>query len=168
MHAPYIPAPPDAVRLLAEAETRNSGPWVAHSRHVAAAARAIAAYWPDLDPDAARICLTHSFVVRDIRAIAGEWDCTPEELAHAERLLSETTYAGYDRLIQLCDALALPSGYCLMEVRLVDVALRHGVNEYTVQRWEGYLSLLREVEEIIGRSVYSLLPGVVENTFGRA
>ena len=205
MHAPYIPAPPDAVRLLAEAETRNSGPWVAHSRHVAAAARAIAAYWPDLDPDAAyalgllhdigrragvtkmrhaidghrylaglgyadaaRICLTHSFVVRDIRAIAGEWDCTPDELAHAERLLSETTYDGYDRLIQLCDALALPSGYCLMEVRLVDVALRHGVNEYTVQRWEGYLSLLREVEAIIGRSVYSLLPGVVENTFGRA
>jgi len=53
-----------------------------------------------------------------------------------------------------------------MEVRLVDVALRHGVNAYTVARWEAYRGLLREVEGIIGRSVYGLLPGVVENTFG--
>lgn len=198
-----IPSPAEAARLLAEAEARNPGPWAAHSQHVAGAARAIAAHWPGMDPDAAyvagllhdigrregvtkmrhaiggqrylsalgyadagRICLTHSFAIQDIRACAGEWDCTPEELAVAEGDLAAMTYDGYDRLIQLCDALALPSGYCLMEMRLVDVALRHGVNAYTVPRWEAYRGLLREVEGVIGRSVYGLLPGVVENTFG--
>ena len=132
-----IPSPAEAARLLAEAEARNPGPWAAHSQHVAGAARAIAAHWPGMDPDAAyvvgllhdigrregvtkmrhaiggqrylsalgyadarRICLTHSFAIQDIRACAGEWDCTPEELAVAEGDLAAMTYDGYDRLIQ--------------------------------------------------------------------
>jgi len=116
--------------------------------------------------DAARICLTHSFHVQDIRYMTGEWDCTPEELAFIARTLAEIAYTPYDRLIQLCDALALPSGFCLIEKRLVDVSLRYGTNEYTVRKWRAILQIQRDFEQVLGRSIYSLLPGVVENTFG--
>ena len=71
----------------------------------------------------------------------------------------------YDRLIALCDSLALPEGFCLIEKRLVDVALRHGINEYTVERWRSVFALQNEFEKIIGDSIYNLLPGVVETTF---
>jgi hypothetical protein len=65
--------------------------------------------------DAAQVCLTHSFTVQDARFMTGGWDCTPEEMAFVERTLAGVVYTPYDRLIQLCDALALPSGYCLIE-----------------------------------------------------
>jgi hypothetical protein len=116
--------------------------------------------------DAARICLTHSFPIKNIKAAAAKWDCSPQEMDFITRTLSECEYNEYDRLIQLCDALALPSGYCLIEKRLVDVALRHGVNEYSVPRWKAYLELQKEFEAAIGQSIYPLMPGVVENTFG--
>lgn len=188
---------------MEEAERRNPGPWVAHSAHTAAAARAIAGRCEGLDPeaayilgylhdigrregvtdlrhvidgrrylaglgydDAARICLTHSFPIRVADAVAGVWDCTPEELSAARGALREAEYTEYDRLIQLCDCLALPVGYCLVEKRLVDVALRRGVNEHTVARWTAYLELQRAFEAAVGTSIYDLLPGAVANTFG--
>ena len=72
----------------------------------------------------------------------------------------------YDKLIQLCDALALPTGYCLIEKRIIDVALRHGVSAYSVPRWQAYFKIQREFEKAIGRSIYQVLPGVIKNTFG--
>jgi hypothetical protein len=116
--------------------------------------------------DAARICLTHSFSLQDVNAVFGKWDCSEEELGFVRDYLSETEYTDYDRLIQLCDALALPSGCCLMEKRMVDVALRYGVNEYTVPKWEAVLQIKAGFEDVLGRSIYELLPDVVENTFG--
>jgi|TARA_Y100000310_G_scaffold326745_1_gene392063 hypothetical protein len=116
--------------------------------------------------DAARICLTHSFPVQNINAIFGEWDCTPDELQFAETYLSRIHYTDYDRLVQLCDGLALPSGFCLIEKRMVDVALRHGTNEHTVSKWQALLGIKEHFENAIGQSLYALLPGVVENTFG--
>ena len=47
-------------------------------------------------------------------------------------------YDGYDRLIRLCDAISLPDGACIMEKRLVDVALRHGLPEFTLKKWAGF------------------------------
>ena len=101
-----------------------------------------------------------------MRAAAGKWDGTRQELDFIRSYLTRIAYNAYDRLIQLCDALALPTGFCLIEKRLVDVSLRHGVNEYTIRRWEAFLALQREFERIIGKSIYRILPGVVENTFG--
>ncbi len=116
--------------------------------------------------DAARICLTHSFPVQDIGSAAGAWDCTADEVAFLETQLLAVPYDEYDRLIQLCDALALPEGFCFLEKRLVDVCLRRGVNDRTIPRWRAFLNLQREFEQVIGRSLYSVLPGVIENTFG--
>ena len=115
--------------------------------------------------DAARVCLTHSFPVKDVQAMVGQWDCTASELEFIQGYLDGIECDGYDRLIQLCDALALPSGFCLIEKRLVDVALRHGLNEYTIPRWKAYLNIQNEFEKVLNKSIYDCLPGVVDNTF---
>lgn len=115
--------------------------------------------------DAACICMTHSFPNRDVREIFGAWDCRAEELAVITDYLAAAHYDDYDRLIQLCDALALPSGFCLMEKRMLDVALRYGVTAYTVPKWQTKFAIKADFERRMGCSVYSLLPGVVENTF---
>jgi putative nucleotidyltransferase with HDIG domain len=116
--------------------------------------------------DAARICLTHSFPIQDVEARSGEWDCSEDELQFVRDYLTGVEYDGYDCLIQLCDALASHSGFCLIEKRLVDVAMRRGTNSRTIPKWKAYLRLLEEFEAAIGGSIYKLLPGVVENTFG--
>jgi putative nucleotidyltransferase with HDIG domain len=114
--------------------------------------------------DAARICLTHSFPIRDIKSAIGQWDCSEQEIAFVHNYLSDVEYDEYDRLIQLCDALAMPSGFVLIEKRLHDVSIRYGVNDFTVPRWKAYSKMQTHFEEIIGVSIYSCLPGVVENT----
>lgn len=116
--------------------------------------------------EVARISLTHSFPVKNIHAAAGRWDATPEEQDEVRRYLIGIEYTPYDRLIQLCDALSLPSGPCLMEKRMVDVVRRYGFNDWTLGKWEAYDDLLSTFEAEVGGSIYALLPGVVENTFG--
>ena len=76
-----------------------------------------------------------------------------------------SSYDDYDHLVQLCDALALPTGFCLLEKRFVDVAIRYGTHPYTVERWKTVLDIKAHFEEIIGCSIYDFLPGVVENSF---
>lgn len=114
----------------------------------------------------ARICITHSFPLKNVNAVFGKWDCSDDELRFVRQYLESIKLDDYDRLIQLCDALALPDGFCLMEKRMIDVALRHGVNEYTVPKWEATFEILKYFEDCMGKSLYSVLPGVVKNTFG--
>ena len=116
--------------------------------------------------DAARICISHSVALGDTRAVAGKWDCSPEEMRFLNEYVSQLEFDDYDRLLQLCDALALPSGFCLIDKRLMDVALRYGVDEYSLPRWKAYFALQTYFEEAVGGSIYRLLPGVIENTFG--
>ena len=114
----------------------------------------------------ARICITHSFPYKNVDAVFGEWDCSDEEYKFVKNYLENIDLTAYDKLIQLCDALALPSGYCLMEKRMLDVAMRHGVNEYTIKKWEAFFEIQKFFEARIGKSIYTVLPNVVENTFG--
>ncbi len=116
--------------------------------------------------DVARICITHMFPIPDVKTVDGRWDCTEGEEAFVREYLSEIEFTEYDRLIQLSDAVAMPDGFCLIEKRMVDVAMRYGVGEYTVRRWKVRLGIQQDFERVIGRSIYHLLPGVVENTFG--
>ena len=116
--------------------------------------------------DAARICLTHTFPVKDVNFTFGNWDCTDDERQFIARYLARTEYADYDRLFQLCDHLATEDGFCLMEKRMVDVAVRHGTNDKVARKWEEVFKIQKEFEEVIGRLIYTLLPEVVENTFG--
>jgi hypothetical protein len=115
--------------------------------------------------DAARISITHSFPVKNIRAVEGQWDCTAAEFQFIRDFINGIEYNDYDRLIQLCDSLALPDGICLIEKRFVEVALRHGLHEHTIQRWRAYLQIQEDFEKKLNDSIYHLLPGVIETTF---
>jgi hypothetical protein len=116
-------------------------------------------------PDPARICLTHSYPVKGEAVGATPWDGSQEEYRFLQDYLAGIEYDDYDRLIQVCDCLALPSGLCLMEKRMVDVVRRYGFNANTLPRWDGYYAAKACLEQAVGVSLYRLLPGVVENTF---
>ena len=91
--------------------------------------------------DCARICLTHSFPYKDIHSYNGQNDCTAEETEFIKSFLDNIEYDDYDRLIQLCDALALPDGATYIEKRLVDVVMRRGFNDLTIPKWKAFLGL---------------------------
>jgi hypothetical protein len=116
--------------------------------------------------DAARICLTHSFVIPDLNAYAGGIDCTPQELEFIRNTISSIQFTEYDLLIQLCDGISLPSGYCLLEKRMIDVAMRLGISDKTIPSWKARFRLKEMFESTIGCSIYQILPGIIESTFG--
>ncbi|TSA86743.1 HD domain-containing protein [Deinococcus detaillensis] len=113
-------------------------------------------------PDAARIALTHSFPVADLATLQGEWDGTAQEWARLSELLTAAQITEEDRLLQLCDALALADGFCTVQERLVDVTLRYGFNAATPHKWRAMLKLKADFDVKCERNVYSLLPGLVE------
>lgn len=114
---------------------------------------------------AARICITHAFMIPDISTSIGVFDMPPPDKEFLDRFVREAVYDDYDLLVQLCDALALPSGFCLLEKRFVDVALRYGTHPATVDRWKATLAIKDHFEALMGGSIYDCLPGVVENSF---
>ena len=116
------------------------------------------------EPELAAICLTHSFASRNVEHFEGKHDCAPEQKAFIKTFIENRPYDDYDKLIQLCDALSLPTGACIMEKRFVDVALRYGTRDYTVQRWRGYLEYKKYFDTLCGCDIYTLLPGIVENS----
>ena len=134
---------------------------VSATRHVLAGYRyCLARGWPE----AARVCLTHSYLLGDVHADVQRWDLDAAEGRELETLVGAARYDDYDRLIQLCDALALPTGCCVMEKRLVDVAMRYGLTPSTLPRWRQLFAIKADFEARMGRSVYQVLPRVVENT----
>ncbi len=115
--------------------------------------------------DVARVCLTHSFPLQDVRGASAAWDCTPEQIDFIRSYLGSIEYNYYDRLMQLCDSLALPAGCCLIEKRLVDVAIRYGAFDLMIAKWQAIFRIKDDFERELGGSIYRILPGVVENTF---
>jgi hypothetical protein len=116
------------------------------------------------EPDLAVICLTHSFASQNVEHFEGKHDCSAEQKAFIKDFVEKRVYDDYDKLIQLCDALSLPTGACIVEKRLVDVALRHGMQDYTTTRWRAYLNLKKYFDTLCGCDIYTLLPGVFENS----
>ncbi len=108
----------------------------------------------------ARICLTHSFPIRDVEADIGRKDITPEQYAFLRDYLAGTEYDDYDRLIILCDSLATAEGFCILEKRWVDTTRRYGVFPFTVERWNRTSEIKAYFEQKTGRSIYELLPGI--------
>ena len=115
-------------------------------------------------PELAVISLTHSYASKNAEHFEGKHDCTPEQMAFIQSFLETHEYDDYDKLIQLCDALSLPQGACIMEKRFVDVALRYGVQDYTLERWRGYIQWKKYFDALCGCDIYTLLPGVFENS----
>lgn len=115
-------------------------------------------------PEIARICLTHSYPVKDIRNYAHLIKCTDAQRDFLLDFLDHTEYDDYDKLIQLCDAVSLPTGACIVEKRLIDVELRHGVHQGTVNKHRAFLVLKEYFDKLCGCNIYSFLPNVFENS----
>ena len=113
---------------------------------------------------AGQICITHAFMIQDIASSIGVFDMPPEDKAFLSAFVKEAVYDDYDRLVQLCDALALPSGFCLLEKRFVDVTIRYGFHEFTIARWKAILDIKAHFERVMGCSIYDVLPGAAENS----
>ena len=110
---------------------------------------------------AAQICITHAFMIPDIDTAIGVFDMPQEDKNFLGTFVKTAVYDDYDRLVQLCDALALPGGFCLLEKRFVDVALRYGVREYTTTRWRAYMDLKKYFDALCGCDIYTLLPKLI-------
>jgi hypothetical protein len=117
-------------------------------------------------PDVARISLTHSFAIKDARTAVGNWDCPEEDVRMVQAFLDGVEYDDYDRLIQLCDYLGDPWGFCILEKRMVDVTLRRGFNEFTLDKWRAAFGLKKYFEKKMGTALYPLLPGIEDYIVG--
>ncbi len=115
---------------------------------------------------AAQICITHSFPLQIFEEYSGQNDCNEEAEQKVKNILENATYTEYDALIQLCDSLALPTGICLMEKRLVDVARRHGANELMMKKWEKLFDIFDHFQNKMEEPFYTLFPDIIKNTFG--
>lgn len=112
----------------------------------------------------ARICLTHTYPIRDLKRYNEYWDITPEEKQFLADYIASAEYDDYDRLGQLIDYLSLPTGFCILEKRIVDVGRRHGVDATAVDRWNRLFDLKDYFDKRTGGNVYDLLPGIAENS----
>lgn len=102
--------------------------------------------------EVARICLTHSFNNQSMDGYIGKIDTTEEELKLIQTELAKITMDDYDRLIQLCDALAGAEGVLDMEERMGDVKRRYGY--YPEDKWNINLELKRYFEDKMQEDLY--------------
>ena len=107
-----------------------------------------------------RICLTHSFPVKNIECDIGKKDITPEQYDFIKYYLDDVEYDEYDKLIILCDALADARGFCILEKRFVDTTRRYGIFPFTVDRWNKTIEYKEHFEAAMDQSVYAVLPDI--------
>jgi HD superfamily phosphodiesterase len=105
--------------------------------------------------EVAQICLTHSFNNQSINEYIGKFDTSDEELELIRTTLANTRMDDYDRLIQLCDALAGNAGVLDIEERMEDVKRRYG--SYPQQKWDTNLKLKEYFEIKTGKNIYELV-----------
>ena len=78
---------------------------------------------------------------RDVRTYFGKYDCTEEQLEFLKGFVETRIYDDYDRLIQLCDAISLPAGACIIVAALlcspvITLVACHRINRYNDMRTE--------------------------------
>ena len=66
-------------------------------------------------------------MIQDIATSIGRFDVTDAEYHFMQEFIGQAQYDDYDLLVQLCNALVLPAGFCLLEKRFFDVALPEAV-----------------------------------------
>lgn len=112
--------------------------------------------------EVARICMTHSFVF-----MKDEFGYEPETFEEKEikkYILSCGEAEDYDKLIQMCDALATDYGFVILEKRFVDVTRRYGIMEDYIKGWDVTFETKEYFEEKMGCSIYDVLPDVGKTT----
>ena len=111
--------------------------------------------------ETARICMTHSYLL-----MQEEFGYEPER--EDEKKIKEYIMSckadDYDRLIQLCDALAVDYGFVILEKRFVDVTRRYGIMEGYIKGWEVAFKIKEDFEARMGCSIYDVLPDIGKTT----
>lgn len=115
--------------------------------------------------EVARVCLTHSFPVKDIEADIGKKDISQQQYDFIKNYLNGLVYDEYDKLIILCDALADADGFCILEKRFIDTTRRYGIYPFSVDRWNMTYEYKAYFENKIGSSIYSLLPDIEKSIY---
>lgn len=105
--------------------------------------------------EVAKICLTHSFNNQRVDEYIGKFDTSDEELQMIQDALKVALYDEYDRLIQLCDALAGAEGVLEIEERMEDVKSRYG--SFPQAKWDSNLALKKHFEEKMGKDIYTVV-----------
>ena len=105
--------------------------------------------------EVARICLTHSFNNMTTDEYIGKFDTTKEELELIQNGLKAIVPDDYDRLIQLCDALAGSEDVMNIEDRMNDVKRRYG--SFPQEKWDSNIRLKGYFEEKAHRDLYKLV-----------
>jgi len=101
--------------------------------------------------EAAKVCITHSFNIKDINMYIGNQDVSAAHLQEIIDLLESYEYDDYDLLIQLCDSVALPEGPVDIEVRMGDVKKRYG--RYPKEKWMKSIEIKEYFEAKMGKSI---------------
>ncbi|KAB2499046.1 HD domain-containing protein [Bacillus cereus] len=114
------------------------------------------------------ICVTHSFPCKNEHIdIAAEWSLVPDHMRSrlVEILNEHCNYDLYNKVITLCDALADAGGFTTLERRLISVDLRHGTTSHTSLHWKGFYAIKKELEALMGKSIYTVLPDVEKSIY---
>ena len=111
--------------------------------------------------EVARICMTHSYLL-----MQKEFDYEPE--SENEKAIKDYIMNcepdDYDKLIQLCDSLAVDYGFVILEKRFVDVTRRYGIMEGYIKGWEVAFEIKEYFEARMGCSIYDVLPDIGKTT----
>ncbi|MBP5492932.1 MAG: HDOD domain-containing protein [Clostridiales bacterium] len=111
--------------------------------------------------EVARICMTHSYLL-----MKDEFCYDPE--SDIEKEIKKYVFSieadDYDKLIQLCDALAVDYGFVILEKRFVDVTRRYGIMEGYIRGWEVAFAIKEDFEKKMGCSIYDVLPDIGKTT----
>ena len=105
--------------------------------------------------EVAKICMTHSFNTQSVKDYIGNFDVTEEELKLINAVLDQVIFDDYDRLIQLCDALAGSERVLDIEERMGDVKRRYGA--YPQEKWDTNIRLKEYFEQKAGRDIYAIV-----------
>ena len=112
------------------------------------------------DEEYASVCLTHSYLNNDINCVAGgipskeryRYDFTKD-------FVKNHKYTVYEKLINLCDLMCTTKRMTL-EQRIIEIMLRRGVYDNTVYHITEAKKLKKEIDEMLGYSVYTLFEDI--------
>lgn len=107
--------------------------------------------------EAARVCMTHSYLRMQEEF---SYDPDNEQEKAIKAYIMSCQADDYDKLIQLCDSLAVDYGFVILEKRFVDVTRRYGIMEGYIKGWDIAFSIKEYFEKEMCCSIYDVLPDV--------
>lgn len=108
------------------------------------------------DEDYYNICLTHSYLNNDVNCTAGG---VPRDIPFRTEFIKNHDYTIYEKIINLCD-LMCTSKRMLLEQRIIEIMLRRDCHENTVYHITEAQKLKKEIDNLLGCSVYSLFDDI--------